>query len=426
MTNTFSAMPGLRRMAQLLCAVCAVLLLAATAAWVGIPGWIGALVAIALGATGVAVALPAAGGCLAVARQARLEAGRPDLFLQLNRSHSEEHAALRRLPKWSALRRGLAAAVFGHRLLVGDAVRVRPLHEIRATLDAQSCLDGLPFMDEMAAFCGRDAVVYRVVDKIYDYGRSRVMRRLDDCVLLTGLRCDGGAHGGCEAACYLIWKSQWLEPLPDAATPSTASREVAAAPAPERAPDQATVYSCQYTQLTAASQAMRQRDWRRLLGPWIVGNVTASAFWVALATRAFNALQESRAGVCYPARPDGGNEKTVPTQSLQPGQWVRVRSFEQIARTLDKNSKNRGLWFDRDMLKHCGSLRQVRSRVHKIIDIHTGTMIPMKTACIMLEDVHYSGEFQGFGEQHDYLYWREAWLEPVEPGSSAGTATPTP
>ena len=53
-------------------------------------------------------------------------------------------------------------------------------------------------------------------------------------------------------------------------------------------------------------------------------------------------------------------------------------------------------------------------------------MIPMKTACIVLEDVHYSGEFQGFGEQHDYLYWREAWLEPVDPGSGGDGATPTP
>jgi hypothetical protein len=426
MTKTFSAVPGLRRMAQLQCVACALLLMAATAAWVWLPGWIGALAAVVLGTTGIAVALPAAGGCLAFARQARLEAGRLDLFLQLNLPRSEQHAALRRLPKWSALRRALAATVFGHRHLVGDPVRVRPLHEIRATLDAHGCLDGLPFMDEMAAFCGREAVVYRVVDKIYDYGRSRLMRRLDECVLLTGLRCDGGAHGACEAACYLIWKSQWLEPLADAATPAGAPREAVAAPAPAGAPNQATIYSCQYTQLTAASQAMGQRDWRRLLGPWVVGNVTAGAFWVALATRAFNALQVYRGGLCYPARPPGGNEKAVPTLSLQPGQWVRVRSFEQIARTLDKNSKNRGLWFDRDMLKHCGSLRQVRSRVHKIIDIHTGTMIPMKTACIMLEDVHYSGEFQGFGEQHDYLYWREAWLEPVEPGSSAGTAPPTP
>jgi hypothetical protein len=82
------------------------------------------------------------------------------------------------------------------------------------------------------------------------------------------------------------------------------------------------------------------------------------------------------------------------------------------------------LWFDRDMLKHCGSLRQVRGRVHQIIDIRTGTMVSMKTPCIMLEEVHYSGEFQGFGEQHDYLYWREAWLELVDPGAGAASSTP--
>jgi hypothetical protein len=277
----------------------------------------------------------------------------------------------------------------------------------------------------MAAFCGHEAVVYRVVDKIYDYGRSRSMRRLDDCVLLTDLRCDGTSHAGCEAACYLIWKSQWLEPSASPAAQPGVRQGPAVALPRAGPPNPETVYSCQYTQLTHASQAMSQGDWRRLLGPWVAGNVTAGAFWVALATRAFNALQLRRGGLCYPARPPGSNDKALPMLSLQPGQWVRVRTSEQIARTLDKNSKNRGLWFDRDMLKYCGSLRQVRSRVHKIIDVRTGTMIPMKTACIMLEGVHYSGEFQGFGEQHDYLYWREAWLEPVDPGNVQGmTSTP--
>ena len=430
MSDRFSAVPGLRRMAQLLCAACTVLLLGAAAAAVWLPGWIAAAVALVLCAAGLAVALPAAGGCIAAVRQARLEAGRPDLFLELNVMRSEERTSQRRVPAWSAVRRRLAASVFGHRHLVGDPVRIRPLHAIRATLDGQGCLDGLPFMDEMAAFCGHEAVVYRVVDKIYDYGRSRLMRRLDDCVLLTGLRCDGGDHAGCEAACYLIWKSQWLErstllASQPAAPQPAATRTEAVAPR-TGAPDPATVYSCQYTQLTHASQAMSPLDWRRLLGPWVVGNVTAGAFWVAVATRMFNALQERRGGLCYPARPTGGGNNTPPIPpTLQSGQWVRVRSSEQIARTLDKNSKNRGLWFDRDMLKHCGSLRQVRNRVHKIVDIGTGKMIPMKTACIMLEDVHYSGEFQGFGEQHDYLYWREAWLEPAHPGDGAA-ATHTP
>ena len=421
MSETFTAVPDLRRVTRLLCAACVLLLLGAIAAMYWLPGWVGVWVALTLAAAGIAAALPSAGGCIATKRQARLEAGRPDLFLQCNAARSEEQLAQRRSPAASASRRWLAVTAFGHRHLVGDAVRIRSLHDIRATLDAKGCLDGLPFMDEMAAFCGREAVVYRVVDKIYDYGRSRLMRRLDNCVLLTGLRCDGSAHAGCEAACYLIWKSQWLESSP-AAPPGAAQGVPVASPTPG-VPDPATMYSCQYTQLTTASAAMSQVNWRGLLAPWVVGNVTASAFWVALATRAFNALQSRRGGLCYPVQPAGSNDKTPPAPSLQQGQWVRVRSSTQIARTLDKNSKNRGLWFDRDMLKHCGSMRRVRGRVHKIIDIRTGTMIPMKTACIVLEDVHYSGEFQGFGEQHDYLYWREAWLEQVDPG---GGPLPTP
>jgi len=424
MTDTFSAVPSLRRMAQLLCAACLGLLLGAAAAAAWLPGWLGVASALALSGAGIVVALLAAGSCLAVARQVRMEAGQPDLFLELNARRSEERVAQTRWSLSSAPCRWLAATVFGHRHLVGDVVRIRPLHEIRATLDARGCLDGLPFMDEMASCCGREAVVYRVVDKIYDYGRSRLMRRLDDCVLLTGLRCDGGAHAGCEAACYLIWKSQWLEAsTATVSQPAATAVPAAATQASAGVPDPATIYSCQYTELTNASQAMSQGDWRRLLGPWVVGNVTAGAFAVALATRAFNALQLRRGGLCYPARPPGSSEKAQPGASLQPGQWVRVRTSAEIARTLDQNSKNRGLWFDRDMLKHSGSLRRVRGRVHKIIDIHSGKMIPMKTACIVLEGVHYSGEFQGFGEQHDYLYWREVWLEPVPP---VGAATPTP
>ena len=57
--------------------------------------------------------------------------------------------------------------------------------------------------------------------------------------------------------------------------------------------------------------------------------------------------------------------------------------------------------------------------MQQIIDVSKHALIPMKTPCIMLESVHYTGEFQGFGEQHDFLYWREAWLQRDEtPGRS--------
>jgi hypothetical protein len=388
-------------------------------AWLS--GRTGIAVAAAGGSVALLVGLIGLGGWIAAARQARLEAGQPDLFLQSNAARSETAVASPgRASAMNAGWRRLAARLFGHRHIVGDVVRVRSEADIRATLDAQGCVDGLPFMDEMAAYCGQQATVYRVVDKIYDYGRSRRMRRLDDCVLLLGLRCNGAAHAGCQAACYLIWKAQWLEPAQAVSSRGVERSESTVA----AAMTDGAALSCQYTQLTTASAPMRALNWQRLLGPWVVGNVTARAFWVAVLTRSFNAVQQWRGGVPYPWQPDPGNDKSQVPTPLRAGDWVRVRSAAEIARTLDKNSKNKGLWFDRDMLKHCGSVYRVRGRIEKIIDIHSSAMIPMKTPCIALEDVHYSGEFQGFGEQHDYLYWREAWLEPTAPPGGEKATTP--
>jgi len=405
-----AAIASMRKSVLLLAAaggLCVALALLSLAALRGGAGIAAALVLLLL-------SLPAwlllGGGRLAIERQRRIQAGEADLFLVRNGPRSEAAARAGDVPPWSGARRWIARQVFGHSRMVGDLVRVKSIEAIRATLDNNGCLDGLPFMDEMQAFCGHTARVYRVVDKIYDYGRSRLMRRLDRCVLLVGLRCDGAAHAGCEAACYLIWKSAWLEgdesgthqPVPGA------SREV---PTGE--------LHCQYTELTQATQPLPTRNWRGWLGPWVVGNVSARAFAVAALTRAFNSFQSWRRGVGYPVGLPGDGQAPPVSETLNPGDWVRVRLAPEIARTLDKNSKNRGLWFDADMYKYCGQVFQVRGRVRQIIDVNKHAMIPMKTPCITMEDVHYTGEFQGFGEQHDYLYWREAWLQRVEPPSPA-------
>ncbi len=383
------------------------LALAAGAAGRALPIAVGALALMAA----LLLGFLAAAGATTQARQMRLGSGDEDDFLAANRSRSEGAALAGRVGPWSPLRRRVARRCFGHRLLVGDRVRVKSLQAIRATLDADGCLDGLPFMDEMAAHCGATYRVYRVLAKIYDYGRTRRMRRLDDCVLLVGLRCDGSAHGGCEASCYLIWKVQWLEEdgSDDWAAPTSAAGALRTAIEP------AATYRCQYTQLGAASQPMRPLAVHGLFGPLVTGNVNAAAFRIALLTRIFNAMQSRRGGPSYPARPSSIYDKGLAGPTLQPGDWVRIKTPDELSRVLDANSKHRGLWFDRDMLKHAGRRYRVRGRIERIIDVKSGEMIAMKTPCIVLEGVHYSGEFQGFGEQHDFLYWREVWLKPAAP-----------
>jgi hypothetical protein len=33
---------------------------------------------------------------------------------------------------------------------------------------------------------------------------------MENAVHLVGVRCDGSAHGGCQAGCLIFWKDAWL------------------------------------------------------------------------------------------------------------------------------------------------------------------------------------------------------------------------
>ena len=96
---------------------------------------------------------------------------------------------------------------------------------------------------------------------------------------------------------------------------------------------------------------------------------------------------------------------------LVPGDKVVVRPIVEIAGTLNDKGKHRGLWFDPDQIKHCGKPRTVLARVDRIIDDAHGQMLAMKTPCILLEGVDYSGEVLNFNAQQDLFFWREVWLE---------------
>src|SRR5262245_23772237 len=98
------------------------------------------------------------------------------------------------------------------RFRAGDLVEVRSKAEILATLDAHGRLDGMPFMPEMLAFCGRQLRVRAVAHKTCDTAtQSWTGRRLSTTVHLEGAFCEGSAHGGCQAECALYWRDAWLK-----------------------------------------------------------------------------------------------------------------------------------------------------------------------------------------------------------------------
>ena len=95
-------------------------------------------------------------------------------------------------------------------LLVGDIVEVLSWAEILTTLDGRGELESLPFMPEMLQFCGRRFTVDKVAMTLCDTIGSTGMCRMRNAVHLAGVRCDGQAHGGCQAGCLIYWKVAWL------------------------------------------------------------------------------------------------------------------------------------------------------------------------------------------------------------------------
>lgn len=330
-------------------------------------------------------------------------------------------------------------------LRVGDRVRVRPAEEILATLDADGKLDGLPFMPEMLAFCGQELTVFKRADKTCDEDHTK--RRMTDAVHLTGLRCDGSAHGGCQAGCLIFWKEAWLQPverggtgpdgvrrlLPLAASP-VGSAEVHDPSRCDRAGLEAAtcaedasgepVYSCQATSVKAATTPLPAWEPTQYVNDVRSGNWPARKVLVGLAILFFNAYQKVSARV-LPPKLRIRNGETYPflrgelsktpreTLDLQPGELVEVKTKEEILATLDDQNRNRGLLYDVEMLPYCGRRARVLRRVERIIDEHTGRMIPIGSDCIVLDGVVCLSDYHRFCGRSIYNYWREIWLRRV-------------
>jgi hypothetical protein len=165
------------------------------------------------------------------------------------------------------------------------------------------------------------------------------------------------------------------------------------------------------TRLWEASEPMSRWDIRQDLRPLVLGNVGFVAWAIALLTRLFNAAQSLRGGAGFPAMPPSDAAAPPPVIPILDGHRVIVRGREEIARTL-KNSRTKGLWFDRDMMRFSGRQALLRKHVDRLIHEASGRMVIMKTPCVMLDGIVATGEFLRLCPQHEYIFWREAWLQP--------------
>jgi hypothetical protein len=323
-------------------------------------------------------------------------------------------------------------------LRVGDLVEVRGEAEILATLDAKGELDELPFMPEMLTYCGQRMRVAKGAHKVCDNIARTGLHRMERAVHLTGARCDGSGHGGCQNACQLFWKEAWLRRLdPDEPTdelpiqvPSGRALLPLVVAAATKTPDPAGAvrYSCQATEMSrAAPTALPVRDLGQYVQDVRSGNAGVAATLRSFLVVLFNRLQALSTRVL--PRPlrfrDGARwgflrgqvrSGRTPTGELdlRPGELVRIKSKAEIEATLNGDLLNRGMGFDPEMSRFCGRTARVQRRVDRVIEETTGRMLTMKYPCIVLDGVVCEGVFSGSCPRAFVSFWREIWLERIE------------
>lgn len=315
----------------------------------------------------------------------------------------------------------------------GDRVRLRSAAAIAATLDDHGDTDGLPFMPEMLPMCGQTFTVQARVNKTCDTINSiGCTRQMSETTHLVGARCDGSGHGGCQAGCLLFFKDAWLEPVDEPETELEPEPEHLAFKLEQNAQPGPDTYRCQATQLLEATEYIhgyghyvedlrsRTTTPAQLLHalPYILINKYQRI------SQRFPAWLRIQNGRAFPFV-DGKVRGRTPADrlDLQPGEMVEVKSREEILATLDANQKNRGLWFDREMLKYCGRRARVLRRVNQIIDERTGQMRHIRSDCIVLEGFVCDGLMDNLCPRAIYSYWREIWLRRIPPVAAATANT---
>jgi hypothetical protein len=334
-------------------------------------------------------------------------------------------------------------------LRVGNYVEVRNREEILATLDQDSRLERLPFMPEMLKYCGRRFRVANIAHKTCDTATLLMGRRMRNAVFLEDLRCDGSAHGGCQARCLLFWKTQWLKPVEstDAANKTEVSVAETQSSYSEKQLHEATRvhtisgevrWFCQATEHWAATEPLRPlavshfvRDWRtgnanlKLIFKVIFLHLIWKLRYIGCGWRMsiwlYKRLHRIMTGRSNPFRcglipegmatPDG-------RLGLQPGDWVEVKSHDEILETVNTELANRGLRYNAEMTPVCGQRFQVAQRVTQIIEEKSGRMMWMKNPCITLEGVYCQALYTHYSllcSRRVTPYFREIWLRRVTP-----------
>lgn len=109
-----------------------------------------------------------------------------------------------------------------------------------------------------------------------------------------------------------------------------------------------------------------------------------------------------------------------PNAKFRPGEWVEVRTSDEILRTLDSESAIDHLPFMPEMLQFCGHRFRVAERA--LMTCFYGPGSPRRFRgddVVTLDGLRCSGAAHNGCQKACTIFWREAWLRKTRPGDDA-------
>jgi len=100
-------------------------------------------------------------------------------------------------------------------------------------------------------------------------------------------------------------------------------------------------------------------------------------------------------------------------KNLKPGDWVIVKSKEEIKETVNNWNQLKGCAFMEEMWPYCGTKQRVLKRVERFLD-ERDYLVKKCKGIVLLEGVMCQGT-KDFGpcDRSCFYFWREEWLEKI-------------
>jgi hypothetical protein len=306
----------------------------------------------------------------------------------------------------------------------------------------------MPFMPEMLQFAGQKLQVSKRAHKTCDPINGLGSRALPDSVHIGDLRCDGiGARRLPGGLPVLLQGSLAATRPTDTATPPPPASGAGCTEqdlqngtidAPSRPTRTGPRTSARPTQVNAATRPLPWYRASQYVEDLSSGNTTVDAHDQrvrfldlahhrrapglrhrhadALAVRPLAAAHRWLA-LSVAQRPGAKGKPTPALQlDIKEGEFVRTKSYPEILDTLDGDWKNRGLYFDAEMVPYTNKTLKVLKRVSRLIHEKTGKMLVFKSPCMILEGSVCEAKFakcRKLCPRGYYLYWRDIWVNKI-------------